>query len=172
MKTSLAVRLEELIRGTDDKKFLQIYNDLLDFKKIHFIEFKIINRISLLNDLVNIIEDEKEARAGIEQITSTKAQTEINKPTNTKNKPPIMEDWKRKWIEENEETEDIEDHKDMPLKRSDFKSILLCVIIVHIIGFAFMWGYNKYLENIEYGAKKDLQASAFMYPLFPNHEDR
>jgi hypothetical protein len=159
MKTSLAVRLEELIRGTDDKKFLQIYNDLLDFKKIHFIEFKIINRISLLNDLVNIIEDEKEARTGIEEITSTKARTKINKLT----KPLTTKDQRNDSVKENEKTED---YKNISFKGSDFKSILLYVIIVHIFGFVFMWGYNQYLENMESRAKGELQTSTFMSPSY------
>jgi hypothetical protein len=164
MKTSLAVRLEELIRGTDDRKFFRIYQDLLDFKKIHFIEFKLINRISLLNDLVNIIEDEMEVREGIEQLAIQKARLDVDNVTKTKksSKPPIVEDWKQKWIEENEEPEETS-------TKSDFKTIFLWVIIAHVLGFVFMWGYNQYKENVQLKQQRELHASAQPYPLFPDY---
>lgn len=163
MKTSLAVRLEELIRGTDDKKFSQIYKDLLDFKKIHFIEFKIINRISLLNDLVNIIEDEMEVR---EHLAIVKVRDGQDSPTKAKQeptKPLVTEDWKQQWIEENEEPKKTS-------KGSDFRLVFLYVIIAHVLGFVFMWGYNQYRENLELRIQKDLQASASIYPAFPEYK--
>lgn len=167
MKTSLAVRLEELIRGTDDRKFFQIYQDLMDFKKVHFIEFKFINRISLLNDLVNIIEDEMDVRDGIEQLAIQKAKLDVDnviKPKKT-SKPPVVEEWKRKWIEENEEPKETS-------TKSDFKTIMLWVILIHFMGFVFMWGYNQYKENVRLKEQRELQASAQPYPLFPDYNKK
>lgn len=164
MKTSLAVRLEELIRGTDDKKFFQIYNDLMDFKRIHFIEFKFINRISLLNDLVNIIEDEMDLRDGIEQMAVAKVKKDIEdfeKPKASK-KRKVVEDWKQSWIEENEQPVETS-------AKSDFKMIMLCVIFIHIMGFSVLWGYNQYKENVRLKEEKIAKAEASPYPLFPDY---
>lgn len=165
MKTSLAVRLEELIHGTDDRKFMQIYRDLMDFKKAHFIEFKIINRISLLNDLVNIIEDEMEMRNNIQQLASEKTKVSMEKIYKPKKqtKPLITENWQEDWIEENNETEKI-------TKNSDFKSILLWVIIFHVVSFAVMWGYNQYKDNVQANENKRLNALAQSYTVFPDYQ--
>jgi hypothetical protein len=165
MKTSLAVRLEELIRGTDDKKFFQIYNDLMDFKKVHFIEFKFINRISLLNDLVNIIEDEMDLRDGIEQMAVAKVKKDIEdfeKPKSNK-KQKVVEDWKQSWMEENEQPVETS-------AKSDFKMIMLCVVIIHIMGFSVLWGYNQYQENVRLKQERIAKAEASPYPLFPDYD--
>jgi hypothetical protein len=163
--TTLATAIEDLIRKSDDKKFFQIYRGLMDFKRTHFIEFKIINRISLLNDLVEIIEDEMEVRDGIEKLAIEKAKLDIDEVINPEPKtarPPIVEDWKRKWMEENEPPKETS-------SKSDFRTIMIYVIIVHAMGLMYMWGYNQYKENVRLKEQRELHASAQPYPLFPDY---
>jgi hypothetical protein len=67
MKTSLAVRLEELIENTSDKQFNRIYTDLKDYQKKHFIEFNLMKSISLMDDLVNTIEEQQIFRSKLKK---------------------------------------------------------------------------------------------------------
>lgn len=166
--TTLATAIEDLIRKSDDKKFFQIYRGLMDFKRTHFIEFKFINRISLLNDLVDIIEDEMEVRDGIEKLAIEKAKLDIEEIVNPQpkmSKPPIVEEWKRKWIEENEKPVETS-------VKSDFKTIMMYVIIAHVVGLTYLWGYNQYKENVRLKEQRELHASAQPYPLFPDYNKK
>ena len=67
MKTSLAVRFEELIENTSDKQFNRIYSDLRDYQKKHFIEFNLMKSISLMDDLVNTIEEQQIFRSKLKK---------------------------------------------------------------------------------------------------------
>ena len=67
MKTSLACRIEELIEQSSDKQFNKIYTDLKDYEKKHCIEFRLMKKISLMDDLVNIIEEQKEIRQSLKK---------------------------------------------------------------------------------------------------------
>lgn len=132
MKTSLASRLEELIEHSSDKQFNKIYTDLKDYEKRHCLEFRIMKKISLMDDLVNIIEEQKEMRQNIKneakeisdkclEFLSENPQPEVVKPE---------ESWMTWW------------RKPSPVPSSIFKQTLLSVVFVHISLILFMVVYN------------------------------
>ena len=162
MKTSLAVRLEELIKKTDDSKFFQIYKDFLDFKRIHFIEFNLINRISLMNDIVEIIESEMELRNGIEKLAIQR----MNQENQMKKKETVesdVDEWKNKWIEENEPPKETS-------MKSDFKKIITYVVCAHIFVLSAIFIYNKLQKTEEEPVLQDYTKNyTYQYPPNPDY---
>lgn len=132
MKTSLASRFEELIEHSSDKQFNKIYTDLKDYEKKHCIEFRFMKKISLMNDLVNIIEEQKEIRQGIKneakKVTDKCFEILSEIPQHETVKPE--ESWMTWW------------RKPLQPSSSIFKQTLLSVVIVHISLILFMIAYN------------------------------
>jgi regulator of replication initiation timing len=127
MKTSLAIRFDELIRNTNDKQFLCIYKDFLSFKRKHFVEFVLMRKISLLDDIANIIEMQMEERENIENLANEKVGEIFEEEP--------KEAWKKNWKEENEV-------KQIKPQISEFKKVLLYVIGFHVCVVSTMFFYS------------------------------
>lgn len=143
MKTSLAVRLEELIENTSDKQFNRIYNDLRDYQKKHFIEFNLMKSISLMDDLVNTIEEQQIFRSKLKkksmQVVPSSEEPEEEIVADNKKEITTEESWESWW-------------KQQPTanpKPLSFGKVFAYVVGVHIclIGYVSVYSMLKSPAN-------------------------
>lgn len=135
MKTQFITNLEDIIKNTEEKQFLGLYKSYLNFKRSHFIEFSFLNKISIINEINELMEDEMNCRNGIEKLALEKvSETELF----IKGKENI----KNEWIESNKP-------KVESSIQSDFKRIFMYVAAFHICLLSSMILYNVLFSNKE-----------------------
>jgi hypothetical protein len=151
MKTSLAVRFEELIENTSDKQFNRIYNDLRDYQKKHFIEFNLMKSISLMDDLVNTIEEQQIFRSKLKKKSMQLANLDLPEEQEeeeevvkeNKKEPMPEESWEAWW-------------KQQPTspKPLSFGKIFAYVVGAHICLIGYIGVYSMFKSPSETSSVK------------------
>lgn len=135
MKTQFITDLENILKETDERKFLGLYKSFLNFRRSHFVEFILLKKISIINEINELMEDEMNCRNGIEKLA-------LEKVSDTEILIKGTDKIKKEWNEKNE----------IPVEtsmKSDFKKIVMYVAAFHICLVSSLILYNVFASNKE-----------------------
>lgn len=153
---NMEMKICDLIRQTDDIKFLGIYKEFLSFRRKHFVEYHIIKKIPFIESMIETIEDEMDRRESIEDMAKSKLE-EIFPEENYQEENE--ESWKKEWRKENEK-------QPCDSIKNDFKRILLYVVCFHVCVISFFLIQNTMSEDKEkeYRENRLKNIEEVMYP--------
>jgi uncharacterized protein YqhQ len=146
----MELKIGELITQTNDIQFFGIYKEFLSFKRKHFVEYHLLKKIPLIDNLMQIIEIEMDKREDIEKLANEIVEEIVEEKEE--------ENWKKEWRKENETN--IESSL-----TNDFKKILIYVACFHvcIFGFFIVKSFFKE-ENFEKQRIENLQETLYKKP--------
>lgn len=156
----METKIGELIRQTDDIRFLGIYKEFLSFRRRHFVEYHLLKRIPLIESMMQTIEEEMDKRSEIEELAEEKVEQILPVQIEEENEE---EKWKKQWKEENK-------NPSSSSLKDDFKKILLYVAAFHICIFGFFALQTFFAKPTEkeFNKQKLEQMEEAMYPSTKN----
>jgi hypothetical protein len=133
MKTQFITELENILKEIDEKRFLGLYKSFLNFRRSHFVEFVFLKKISIINEINELMEDEMNCRNGIEKLA-------LEKVSDTEIIIKGTDKIKREWKEKNEIPEETS-------MKSDFKKIVMYVAAFHVCLVSSFVLYNVFTNT-------------------------
>lgn len=120
--------MQNILKETEEKKFLGLYKSYLNLRRSHFVEFALLKKVSIINEINEIMEEEMNCRNGIEKMA-------IDKVSDTEILIKGTEKIKKEWLEKNEIPRETS-------IKSDFKKIVMYVAAFHICLVSSLVLYN------------------------------
>ena len=151
MKTQFITDMGNILKQTDEKKFLGLYKSYLNFRRSHFVEFALLKKISIINEINELMEEEMNCRNGIEKLA-------LEKVSDTEILIKGTDKIKKEWVETNEIPRETS-------IKSDFKKIVMYVAAFHICLVSSLVLYNVITTTKEEDSslknKKDLSEAYY-----------
>jgi hypothetical protein len=133
MKTQFITDMENILKETEEKKFLGLYKSYLNLRRSHFVEFALLKKVSIINEINELMEEEMNCRNGIEKLA-------LEKVSDTEILIKGTEKIKKEWTAKNEIPEETS-------MKSDFKKIVMYVAAFHICLISSFVLYNVFTNT-------------------------
>ena len=127
--------MQNILKETEEKKFLGLYKSYLNLRRSHFVEFTLLKKVSIINEINELMEEEMNCRNGIEKMAIDKVSDDeiLIKGTNK---------LKKEWLEKNEIPRETS-------IKSDFNKIVMYVAAFHICLVSGLVLYNVFTSKKE-----------------------